>query len=129
MARRIKKTPDPLAELHTRHQEMVKKLSTLSLVSVRQFMGTRREGDPRVEYLRSLERFHNLATAQLRALQRLAIEKLGVSREDFLNIFLEELEQQVKSMEEDLCVVDWDKQGKPIFNLQAFRTRTEGWPV
>jgi len=110
------------------YREMIKKLNTLSQIAVRQFLGSRPADDPRVVYLAGMETFRNLANAQLEVLVRLATEKLGVKREEFLQMSSEEMEKQVKAMEEDLRVSGWDNDGQPIFDLQAYRERTIGWP-
>lgn len=111
------------------YREMLKKLSTMSQVAVRQFLGSRPADDPRVVYLAGLETFRNVANAQMEVLVRLATEKLGVKREEFLQMSSEEMEKQVKAMEEDLRVSGWDGDGNPLFeDLQAYRERTIGWP-
>ena len=110
------------------YRKMVEKLNTLSRIAVKQFLGSRPADDPRVVYLAGMETFRNLANAQLEVLVRLATEKLGVKREEFLQMSNEEMDKQVKAMEEDLRVTGWDNAGQPIFDLQAYRERTIGWP-
>jgi len=110
------------------YKDMVKKLSILSRVAIRQFLGSRPDSDPRVDYMMEFETFKNLANAQISALTRVVTEKLKVKRDDFLAINKEELEKQVKAMEKDLCVTGWTTEGQPNFNLQAYRERTAGWP-
>jgi len=111
------------------YREMVRKLYVLSADAVRQFLGTRKEGDPRVEYLTGLEAFKNMANAQVSCLNRLATEKLGVSQEDFMTVAAEELEKQVKTMEKDLAVVGWNEDGTMKLDLQAHLKKTEDWPL
>lgn len=104
-------------------RDMLRKVDILSQVETRQLMGTRPEGDSRVEYLTALESFKNLANVQLQVLIRLAM-----GNKDFLAIFAEELGEQVEHMESDLCVAGWDASGNPVFDLQEYRKRTAGWP-
>jgi len=111
------------------YKEMVSKLHILSRMSVRQFLGTRVDGDPRVDYLTSLESFKNLANVQLSVLLRLATEKLGIKTEAFLALSKDELSQQLKSMEESLAVICWNKDGTPKLDLQAHLKNTQGWPL
>jgi len=109
------------------YRGMVRKLQVLSQVATRQLMGSRSEGDPQAEYLTALEAFKNMANAQLDMLIRLAVE-LGVARERMLEVQSEELQKQVTAMEQDLCVTGWNADGHPVFDLQAYRERTAGWP-
>ena len=111
------------------YETMVRRLHTLSRISVRQFLGTRPEGDPRVDYLTGLEGFKNLANAQLSGVVRVLTMMLGNKKQEFLDIQAEELTKHIKSMEEDLAVSGWDAQGNPTFDLQAFRQRTATWPT
>ena len=110
------------------YKELIGKLHTLSRMSVRQFLGTRQEGDPRVDYLTGLESFKNLANVQLSVLLRLATEKLGVKKEDFLAMSEDELKQQIASMAESLAVTGWNEDGTPILDLQAHLEKTASWP-
>ncbi|KKM94725.1 hypothetical protein LCGC14_1195370 [marine sediment metagenome] len=111
------------------YREEVRKLQVLSTHAVRQFLGTREEGDPRVDYLVALEAFKNMANAQISCLLRLATEKLGVSQEDFLAVATEELGKQVETMQEDLAVIGWNEDGTVKLDLQAHLEKTRGWPL
>lgn len=110
------------------YKEMLGKLHILSRMAVRQFLGTRDERDPRVKYLTGVESFKNLANVQLSVLLRLATEKLGVKKADFLAMSEDELKQQIASMEESLAVTGWNKDGTPVLDLQAHLERTKEWP-
>jgi len=110
------------------YKELITKLHTLSQMNVRQFLGTRADGDPRVTYLTGLETFKNLANVQLSVLLRLTTEKLGVKREDFLTLSEDELSQQITSMEESLAVTGWNEDGTPQLDLQAHLEKTANWP-
>lgn len=111
------------------YEKMVRKLHLLSRIYIRQFLGTRPEGDPRVDYLTGLEGFKNLANAQLSGVVRILTMMLGGKKQEFLDILEEELGKQIKAMEEDLAVTSWDAQGNPTFDLQVFRQRTATWPL
>ncbi len=111
------------------YHEKVRRLHVLSTHAVRQFLGTREEGDPRVDYLVGLEAFKNMANAQISCLLRLATEKLGVSQEDFLALAAEELGKQVETMQEDLAVIGWNEDGTIKLDLQAHLEKTKGWPL
>lgn len=119
---------DRQAQYLENYGEMVRKVQVLSRLGIRQFIGTRPDGDPRAVYLTGLETFRNLANVHLEVITALAIKKLGVSRDDFLKLQAEELANQVKVMEEDLAVKSWDQAGNPIFDLPAYMKRTIGWP-
>jgi hypothetical protein len=114
------------------HQEdyraLAAKLETLSRLAVRQFLGTRPEGDPRVEYLAGLEAFKNMATAQLAALTSIVTDLLGEKVVKLQEVGLAELGRQIESMEKDLAVVGWDAEGHPRFDLKALAAQTGGWP-
>lgn len=110
------------------YKGMVRQLTILSRIAARQLLGTRADEDPRLEYVAALESFKNLSNVQTSVLIRLVTEKLGVKREEFLELSREELAKQIEAMEQDLCVTGWDSSGNPVFNLQAYRERTAGWP-
>ncbi|KKN16226.1 hypothetical protein LCGC14_0978190 [marine sediment metagenome] len=104
------------------------KLQALSRLAVRQFLGTRPEGDPRVDYLAGLEAFRNMASAQLAALTMIVTAMLGDNVETLRKASLAELQGQIESMEKDLAVTGWDGEGNPLFDLPASRELTKGWP-
>ena len=110
------------------YRALATKLETLSKLAVRQFLGTRPEGDPRVDYLAGLEVFMNVATAQLAALNSMMTALLGDNVETFRKAGLAELAEQVESMEKQLAVTGWDEAGNPLFDLQASRELTKRWP-
>ncbi len=110
------------------YKAMVGKVHALSKVSVRQFLGSRDEGDPRVEYLTDLEAFKHLANVHLEVIMDLCIKKLGITKEEFLKSQSELISSQVESMEKDLCVTGWDQQGNPLFDLPKYAERTKLWP-
>ena len=110
------------------YKQLVQRLTFLSRFNVRQFMGTRQEGDPRVDYLTGLEGFKNLANSQLSGIIRILTMMLGDKKQEFLKIMEEELGNQLKSMEEDIGVVGWTDTGEPQFDLQVLKGKTAGWP-
>jgi hypothetical protein len=110
------------------YRNMVKKLRALSKISVRQFLGSRADGDPRVEYLTEIEAFKNLANVYFEVIMGLTFTKLGVSKEEYLKINCEQLSNQLKTMEQDLCITGWDQQGNPLFDLVRYAERTSNWP-
>ena len=110
------------------YRTLVQQLQVLSGVNVREFMGNREDGDPRVHYLAGIEGFKNLANAQLSGIIRYLNESKGSKKPDLLSIMAEELSAHLKSMEEDLGVTGWNE-GQPQFNLQILREKTKGWPA
>ncbi len=111
------------------YKQLVQRLYWLSKFNVRQFMGTRDEGDPRVDYLAGLESFKNLANAQLSGIIRILTMMLGDKKQEFLKVMEEELASQLKSMEEDVGIVGWSAEGSPQFDLAILREKTRGWPT
>ena len=111
------------------YKKQAERLYFLSKFNVRQFMGTREEGDPRVNYLAGLEGFKNLVNAQLAGIIRILTMMLGDKKSEFHQIMAEELGNQVKSMEEDIGVTGWTEDGQPQFDLQILREKTGGWPA
>jgi len=112
-----------------KYRQLVQRLTFLSRFNVRQFMGTRKEGDPRVDYLAGLEGFKNLVNSQLSGIIRILTMMLGDKKQEFLKIMEEELVTQLKSMEEDIGVVGWTDTGEPQFDLQVLKGKTAGWPA
>lgn len=110
------------------YRNMVQRLQVLSRLAVRQLIGTRANDDPQAEYVAGLEAFKNLANVHLEVIMELAIKKLGISKDDFLKLQGEQLANQIKAMEQDLCVTGWDDNGNPIFDLVAYAKRTVRWP-
>jgi len=113
----------------TNYKEMVRKLRVLSKFAVRQFLGTRVDDDPRLEYLTDIEAFKNLANVHLEVMMALTIKKLGLSKEDYLKAHGDQLAEQLKTIEQDLCITGWDDKDNPIFDLPAYRERTKLWPM
>ena len=112
-----------------RYKQLVERLTILSRFNVRQFMGTRQEGDPRVDYLAGLEGFKNLVNAQLSGIIRILNMMLGEKKQEFLKIMEEELANQLKVMEEEVGIIGWMAEGQPQFDLQVLREKTKGWPA
>ena len=110
------------------YKKLVERLYWLSRFNVRQFMGTREEGDPRVDYLAGLESFKNLANSQLSGIIRILTMMLGDKKPEFLKIMEEELNNQLKALEDDIGVVTWSDDGTPRFDLGVLREKTKGWP-
>jgi len=110
------------------YKKLVERLCWLSRFNVRQFMGTREEGDPRVDYLAGLESFKNLANSQLSGIIRILTMMLGDRKPEFLKIMEEELDRQIKAMEEDVGITKWAEDGTPRFNLQVLKEKTKDWP-
>ncbi len=111
------------------YKHQVQRLTFLARFNVRQFLGTRQEGDPRVDYLAGLEGFRNLVNAQISGIIRLQTMMLGDKRKEFLDIMAEELANQLKSMEEELGVTGWTDENEPQFDLQVLKEKTAGWPT
>ncbi len=111
------------------YKKQAERLYFLSKFNVRQFMGTREEGDPRVNYLAGLEGFKNLVNAQLAGIIRILTMMLGDKKSEFHKIMAEELGNQVKSMEEEVGITGWTEDGQPQFDLQVLREKTKGWPA
>ena len=59
------------------YKKQAERLYFLSKFNIRQFLGTREEGDTRVTYLAGLEGFKNLANAQLAGIIRTLTMMLG----------------------------------------------------
>jgi len=110
------------------YKKQAERLYFLSKFNVRQFMGTRKEGDPRVTYLAGLEGFKNLVNAQLAGIIRILTMMLGDKKAEFHKIMADELGTQVKSMEEEVGIIGWTDDGQPQFDLKVLREKTEGWP-
>jgi len=111
------------------YKQQVQRLYWLSKFNVRQFLGTRQDGDPRVDYLAGLEGFKNLANSQLSSIIGILTMMLGDKKQEFLKVMEEELANQIKAMEEDIGVVGWTDNGEPQFDLAVLRERTRGWPA
>jgi len=111
------------------YKRMIQRLYFVSRFNIRQFLGTRPEGDPRVEYLTVLEGFKNLANAQIQAMVRALTMLLGDKKQEFLNIMAEEMANQLKVMEEEVGITGWTDEGQPQFDLNILREKTKGWPT
>jgi len=111
------------------YKRMIQRLYFVSRFNIRQFLGTRPEGDPRVEYLTVLEGFKNLANAQIQAIIRALTMLLGDKKQEFLNIMAEEMANQLKVMEEEVGITGWTDDGQPQFDLNILREKTKGWPT
>lgn len=110
------------------YKALVGKLYTLSRMNVRQFLGTREDGDPRVEYLTGLESFKNLANVQLQVLLGVVYAMVGERKPAVLKMMEEELGKQIESMQEALAVTGWKEDGSPVLDLQKHLANTVSWP-
>ena len=110
------------------YKRQVQRLMFISRFNCRQFLGSRQEGDPRVDYLAGLESFKNLVDSQLSGIIRLLTMMLGDKKEEFLKIMEEELDNHLKVMEEEVGITGWTEDGQPQFDLQVLREKTKGWP-
>jgi len=110
------------------YKQMIQRLYFVSRFNIRQFLGTRPEGDSRVEYLTILEEFKNLANAQIAGIVRAVTMMLGDKKQEFLDIMAEELANQLKVMEDEVGITSWTAEGQPQFDLQVLREKTKGWP-
>jgi len=129
MAKKTPKTQDAENQaLLDEYKKQAERLYFLSKFNIRQFMGTREEGDPRVDYLAGLEGFKNLVNAQLSGIIRILTMMLGDKKSEFHKIMAEELSNQVKSMEGDVGITGWTEEGQPQFDLNVLREKTKGWP-
>ena len=111
------------------YKKQIQRLYFLSRFNVRQFLGTRPEGDPRVEYLTALESFKNLANAQITGMVHALTMIIGDKKQEFLDIMAEELDNQLKVMEDEVGITGWTAEGQPQFDLQVLREKTKGWPT
>ena len=116
-------------DLVATYKLQVLKLTVLSKVAVRQFMGTRPDGDPRVEYLTNMETFKNLSNVYLEVMMDLISTKLGIPKEAVLKAYHDQLAVHIETLEKDLCVTSYDPQGNPVFDLPSYREMTKEWPV
>lgn len=111
------------------YRQMVERLCILARLNTRQFLGTRPEGDPRVDYLAGLESFKYLVNAQISGLTRAVTALLGKKKPQFFQIMEEEVSGQLKAMEDELGVTGWSEDGVPVFDLDKLREKTQGWPA
>ncbi len=117
------------SEYMDKYRENIRKLQVLSNLSTQQFLGSLTDVDPRKQYMLGLETFKNLANVYFEVIAEILLMKLGVPKEDYLQLMDESLNKQIKAMEQDLCVTNWDKQGNPIFDLPRYSERVKTWPV
>ena len=115
-------------EAKENYKKQIQHLYFLSRFNCRQFLGTRSEGDPRVEYLTALESFKNLANAQIAGVVRAVTMMLGDKKQEFLDIMAEELANQLKMMEDEVGITGWTDEGQPQFDLPVLREKTREWP-
>lgn len=115
-------------EYMANYKALVTKLCTLSRMNVRQFLGTRADGDPRVDYLAGVESFKNLANVQLQLLLGVVYALVGTKKPEVLKMMEDELGKQIEAMEESLAVTGWREDGTPILDLKAHLEKTQGWP-
>ncbi len=127
MAKKDKKEKKP--DFMIGYRENIRKLQILSRLATQKFLGSRPAGDPRQDYLLGIEAFKNLSNVYLEVIMELMISTLGIPKEKFLELMEKKLGEQVKSIEQDLCVTSWDAAGNPIFDLKKYAEKTKTWPV
>lgn len=118
-------------EVFDEYRVKAEKLAKMSRVQVRQLMGNQPPEDPRVAYIADIQCYTSLANVQLASMLRVMKDILKVDPLVFMEIQNEELDKQIAEIEKDLCITSWTDNGgnvEPIFDLDAYRQRTEGWP-
>jgi hypothetical protein len=126
-----KKKPEPgpgLQELLNQYMEMARRIQALSRLSIREFLGTRADTDPRVHYLTEFEVFRNLANVNLSVMMELAIKALGLSQEDYLKIQNQKIAELLTDLQQNLGVTGWDASGLPLLDLAKYAEWTKTWP-
>lgn len=96
-----------------RYNEMQGKVTRLTAVALTLPKMTRAEA--RLTFMRDLEAGRALARAEINALTRALVEKLGVPPEEWMDYLNQELEASVKILEAECGVSGYDDQGNPIF--------------
>lgn len=124
-SKKSKKEQQAYLENYTR---LVQRLVKISNFNTQQFLGTRPEGDPRVEYLASMEAFKNLANAQIGSIMRVLSMMLSDKKAEFHKIMEEELSSMLSNMEEAVGITGWNDNGEPQFDLQKLKEKTGHWP-
>jgi hypothetical protein len=94
-----------------RYQRLYDRVCKVSALEVGRLFATR---DPRVQFIRSLEDGRVLSRVELNALTRLLTDHLGVDPEVWLRYLNEELEAELRRLEQDNGVSGYDEQGNPL---------------
>jgi hypothetical protein len=128
MAKLKKKDKEKVEAYLDKYRDKLRRLRVLSGISTRQFLGTRPEGDPRLEFLTEMLMNQHLATVQFQVLLEAAIGRDSFTREEFLDLQEAKLNEQLASIEMDLCIDHWDESGRPVFDLPKYTERTKIWP-
>jgi hypothetical protein len=125
-----KAPPDPaeLQDLLNGYMDMASKIQQLSRLSIREFLGTRPDNDPRVHYLSELETFRHLANVNLTVVMELTIKALGITQADYLKIQNQKLAELLTELQNNLGVTGWDEVGQPLLDLVKYSERTASWP-
>ena len=94
-----------------RYQQLYDRVCKVSALGVGRLFASR---DPRVQFIRSLEDGRVLSRVELNALARLLTDHLGVDPEVWLRYLNEELEAELRRLEQDNGVSGYDGQGNPL---------------
>ena len=94
-----------------RYQKLYERVCKVSALEVGRLFATR---DPRVQFIRSLEDGRVLSRVELNALTRLLTDHMGVDPEVWLRYLNEELETEIRRLEQDNGVSGYDDQGNPV---------------
>lgn len=124
-------TPEPGAagqQYLNEYMVMVNRLQVLSKLSVRKFLGTRADNDPRVEFLSDHELFKYLANVNIQVLMELFIKAAGMSREEYLKLQNNVISNQLAELQQFLGVTGWDANEQPLLDLAKYAERTQLWP-
>lgn len=110
MAKKSNEQKGTTAEV-ARYQQLYDRVCKVSALEVGRLFATR---DPRVQFIRGLEDGRVLSRVELNALARLLTDHLGVDPEVWLRYLNEELETELRRLEEDNGVSGYDEQGNPV---------------
>ncbi len=110
-----------LVEQYAKSQASITKLTALSLTT--SDMVNRPEA--RMEFLRDLEAGRALQRAEITAITRVMVDKLGLKPEDWLQSLNAELAVEITRLEQTCGITGYDGDGNPVF-AQAGKEESHG---
>lgn len=110
------------------YTEIAAKMTQVSRIRARMFLGVRQENDPRLLYLVELETLVQVTVAQTEALATCVSMLLGPGSTEYMLAAQETMTKALERMQNVLGITAWDESGDPIFDLAKYKEVTQNWP-
>lgn len=112
----------------TAYADIAEKMTKISRIRARMFLGLRNENDPRLLYLVELESLIQVTVAQTEALATVVCGLLGPGNTEYMKVAQEAMTKALERMQNALGITGWDAEANPMLDLEKYKEVTANWP-